>query len=78
MKTKKKRGFGLSPPRKNQNGNQLVFLSVGVDPLNWQSFIEIGEMACSTTARDFVDTLLTAISISSRKRNGRWNACNCA
>ena len=22
----------------------------GVDPLNWQSFIEIGEMACSTTA----------------------------
>ena len=28
-----------------------VFLSFGVDPLNWQSFIEIGEMACSTTVR---------------------------
>ena len=27
------------------------FFSFGVDPLNWQSFIEIGEMACSTTAR---------------------------
>ena len=37
-------------PGKNQNTNQFVFLSFGVDPLNWQSFIEIGEMACSTTA----------------------------
>ena len=26
-------------------------MSFGVDPLNWQSFIEIGEMACSTTDR---------------------------
>ena len=39
------------PPEKNQNRNQFVFLSFGVDPLNWQSFIEIGEMACRTTAR---------------------------
>ena len=45
-----KPGGGLSPPGKNQNRNQFVFLSFGVDPLNWQSFIEIGEMACSTTA----------------------------
>ena len=37
-------------PGKNQNRNHSVFLSFGVDPLNWQSFIEIGEMACSTTA----------------------------
>ena len=51
MKTRKNRGVGLSPPGKNQNRNQFVFLSFGVDPLNWQSFIEIGEMACSTTAR---------------------------
>ena len=51
MKTKKNRGGGLSPPGKNQNRNQFVFLSFGVDPLNWQSFIEIGEMACSTNAR---------------------------
>ena len=51
VKTKKNRGGGLSPPGKNQNRNRFVFLSFGVDPLNWQSFIEIGEMACSTTAR---------------------------
>ena len=50
MKTKKNRGGGLSPSGKIQNRNQFVFLSFGVDPLNWQSFIEIGEMACSTTA----------------------------
>ena len=42
---------GLSPPAKNRNRNRFVFLSFGVDPLNWQSFIEIGEIACSTTAR---------------------------
>ena len=52
MKTRKNRGgWSISPPEKNQNRNQFVFLSFGVDPLNWQSFIEIGEMACSTTAR---------------------------
>ena len=32
-------------PGKNQNRNHSVFLSFGVDPLNWQSFIEIGELA---------------------------------
>ena len=53
VKTKKNRGGSLSPPGKNQNRNQFVFLSFGVDPLNWQSFIEIGEMACSRTARCF-------------------------
>ena len=30
--------------------NQFVILSFGVDPLNWLSFIEIGEIACSTPA----------------------------
>ena len=30
--------------------NQFVILSFGVDPLNWPSFIEIGETACSTPA----------------------------
>ena len=44
------------PPEKNQNRNKFVFLSFGADPLKWRSFIEIGEMACSTTA--LVDTLL--------------------
>ena len=39
---------GLSPLGKNQNRNQFVILSFGVDPLNWQSFIEITEMACNT------------------------------
>ena len=36
---------------KKPNRNHFVFLSFGVGPLNWQSFIEIGEMACSKTAR---------------------------
>ena len=30
--------------------NQFVILSFGVDPLNWPSFIEIGEIVCSTPA----------------------------
>ena len=30
--------------------NQFVILSFGEDPLNWPSFIEIGEIACSTPA----------------------------
>ena len=52
VKNKRKTGMGgLSPPGKNRNRNRFVFLSFGVDPLNWQSFIEIGEIACSTTAR---------------------------
>ena len=37
-------------PRKKPNRNQFVTLSFGVDPLNWQSFIEITEMACNTNA----------------------------
>ena len=41
-------GGGLPPPRSNRNRNQCFFLSFGVDPLNWQSFVEIGEMTCST------------------------------
>ena len=38
-------------PLKKTKTETTVFLSFGVDPLNWQSFIEIGEMACSKTAR---------------------------
>ena len=41
---------GLSHPSKHQNRNQLVLLSFRVQPLNWQSFTDIGEMTCSTTA----------------------------
>jgi len=41
---------GLSPTIKIQTVNQFVILSFGVDPLNWPSFIEIGEIACSTPA----------------------------
>ena len=41
---------GLSPTIKIQKMNQFVILSFGVDPLNWQSFTEIGEIACSTPA----------------------------
>ena len=36
---------------KKPNRNHFVFLSFGVGPLNWQSYIEIGEMACSKTTR---------------------------
>ena len=42
-------GDGLSPPGSNEKRNHSAILSFRVDPLNWQSFIEIGEMACSTT-----------------------------
>ena len=51
MKTKKNKGGGQSPPEKNQNRNHFVFLSFWVNPLSWQSFIEISEIACSRTAR---------------------------
>ena len=50
-KSRKTRGGGLSPLGKNQNRNHFAFLSFGGDPLNWQSFIEISEMVCSTTAQ---------------------------
>ena len=46
----RKPGGGLSPPGKNANRNHFAILSFGVDPLDWQSFTEIGEMVCSTTA----------------------------
>ena len=48
MKTKKKRGGGLSPPRKNRD--KFVLQGFWVDPLYWKSFIEIVEMACGATA----------------------------
>ena len=52
VKTKKKprRGVVYLPSEKTKT-ETTVFFSFGVDPLYWQSFIEIGEMACSTTAR---------------------------
>ena len=50
LKLRKTGGVVYLPLEKNQNRNRFVFLSFGVDPLNWQSFTEIGEMACSTTA----------------------------
>ena len=43
-------GGGLSLPWKIRNTNQCVFSSFVVDLLNWQSFMEIGEMACSSSA----------------------------
>ena len=50
-KPRKTGGVVYLPPEKNWNRNQFVFLSFGVDSLNWQSFTEIGELACSTTTR---------------------------
>ena len=49
----RKTGGGLSPPRKKPKQKPLCIFEFWVDPLNWQSFIEIGEMACSTTTRCF-------------------------
>ena len=52
LASQKTRGWSITPlpPRKNQNMGQFVFLSFGVNPFNWQSFTDFGEMACSTTA----------------------------
>ena len=50
MKTQENRGGGLSPPGNNANRNHFAILSFGVDSLDWQSFTDIGEMICSTTA----------------------------
>ena len=60
VKTKKDRG-GLVylPPEKLKQKPVSFFFIFGVDPLNWQSFTEIGGMARSTTAGVLVDTLLS-------------------
>ena len=65
VKTKKKPsgGGGLSPPGKNQNRNQFVFFSFGVDSLNWQSFIEISKMACNATSRCSRGHALNSITV---------------
>ena len=43
-------GGGLSLPGKKPKQKAVCFFSFGVDPENWQGFIKIVEMACSTTA----------------------------
>ena len=65
VKTKKNRGGWSISPGKNQNRIQFVFLSFGVAPLNWQSFIEIGEIACSMTARCSLGHVLKSQNIMS-------------
>ena len=77
MKTKKNRGVVYLPFKKTKT-ETTVFLSFGVDPLNWQSFIEIGEMACSTTVRcsrgHTIKTFLSFKYIQSRETKlSRWN-----
>ena len=49
-KTKKNRRGGVFTHGNNQNRNHVACLSFRVDPLNWQTFIEIGEIARSATA----------------------------
>ena len=44
-------------PRKNQNRNQFVFLSFGVDPLNWPNFTEIDETVVARLPGALVDAL---------------------
>ena len=47
VSTRKNRGMVYLPPEKAKIETCLsFFLSIGIDPLNWQSFIEIGGMAC--------------------------------
>ena len=53
-KDQEKSGGSLYPPGKKQISNQFVFFSFGVDPFTWQSFVEIGEMECSTAARCYM------------------------
>ena len=49
-KPRKTGGVVYLSPEKNQSRKQSVFFSFGVDPVNWQGFITIVEMAGSTTA----------------------------
>ena len=77
MKTKKNWGVVYLPLKKAKT-ETTVFFSFGVDPLNWQSFIEIGEMACSTTVRrsrgHTIKTFLSFKYIQSRETKlSRWN-----
>ena len=46
----KKQGGGVTPPGKLQLPNRFGFLSYWINPSIWPSFIEIGEMACITSA----------------------------
>ena len=50
-KPRKTGGWSISP-RKKPKQKPVCLLSFEVDPLNWQSFIEIGEMACSQICGD--------------------------
>ena len=44
-------GWSTSPLKDPKvNTNQFVFSSFGVDPLNWENFMEIGEVAYSSPA----------------------------
>ena len=51
-------GVVYLPPEKLKQ-KPVFFFSFGVDPLNWQSFTEIGGIARTTTAGVLVDTLLS-------------------
>ena len=52
------------PPGNNQNRNQFVFLSFGVDPLNWQSFIESVSWLVARLPGALVDILLILLEIN--------------
>ena len=48
VKTRKNQRLVYLPPEKTKRETSLSFFSFGLDPLNWQSSIEIGAIACST------------------------------
>jgi len=78
-----KPGGDPPPTGKIQNRNHCVFLSFGVDPLYWLSFIEIGEMACSrpawcTHGLTLNSWSLLRIKLPPRRRftSGMWTPTN--
>ena len=56
-------GGSLYPPWKIQNTNQFVFSSFRVVYLKWLSFMEIGEMTCSSPSWYFRELTLKARKI---------------
>ena len=65
MKTKKNRGVVYLPPEKNQNRNQSVFLSFGVDPLTGKVSLKSVGWHVARLSGVLVDTLLVGTSETS-------------
>ena len=60
------------PPEKQEQKPVCLF-EFRVDPLNWQSFIEIGEMAGSTTAWCSREYTLKSLVLGNPVDQNRWH-----